>query len=98
MQQAVSKGWIGTLFGTEYQPSSWQDQLIEAFGGTHDYIGRQITGLYDEQGNTKRGMDSTERFIRDRVSELAILPSTPFAMAELLPPAISALLKDAKRE
>ncbi|WP_230346431.1 two-partner secretion domain-containing protein [Methylobacillus methanolivorans] len=94
------QGWIGTLFGTEYQPGSWQDQLIEAFGGTHDYIGGQVTGLYDEQGNTKRGMDSTERFIRDRVSELAILPSTPFAMAELLPPevwtAISALLKGAK--
>ncbi|MGY1490513.1 two-partner secretion domain-containing protein [Methylobacillus pratensis] len=94
------QGWIGTLFDYEYQPGSWQDKLIEAFGGTHDYIGGQLTGLYDEQGNTKRGMESTERFIRDRVSELAILPSTPFAMAELLPPgvwtAISILLKGAK--
>jgi len=60
--------------------------LIEAFGGTHDYIGGQITGLYDAHGNTKRRMDSTERFMRDRVSELAILPSAPFAMAEFLPP------------
>jgi filamentous hemagglutinin len=94
------QGWIGTLFGKEYQPGSWQDKLIEAFGGAHDYIGGQVTGLYDEQGNTKRGMDSTERFMRDRVSELAILPSAPFAMAELLPPevwtAISILLKGAK--
>lgn len=31
-------------------------------------------------------MDSTERFIRDRVSEVEILPSTPFAVLELLPP------------
>lgn len=94
------QGWVGTLFGKQYQLGSWQDKLIETFGGTHDYIGGQVTGLYDEQGNTKRGMDSTERFMRDRVSELAILPSTPFAMAELLPPevwtAISILLKGAK--
>lgn len=94
------QGWLGTLFGSEYKSGSWQDKLIETFGGTHDYIGGQVTGLYDDQGNTKRGMDDTERFIRDRVSELAILPSAPFAMSELLPPevwtAISILLKGAQ--
>ncbi|MCE1244337.1 MAG: hemagglutinin repeat-containing protein [Oryzomicrobium sp.] len=82
------QGWKGTLFGVPYAAGSWQDKLIEAFGGTHDYIGGQVTGLYDEQGNTKRGMSDTERFIRDRVSEAAILPSAPFAMAELLPPEV----------
>lgn len=40
---------------------SWQDKLIESFGGTHDFIGGQITGLYDEQGNTKRGMSTVEK-------------------------------------
>ena len=47
-----------------------------------------MTGLYDEQGNTKRGMSDMEKFIHDRVSELAILPSASFAMTELLPPEI----------
>ena len=34
--------------------TSWQDNLIEAFAGTHDMIGGKLTGLYDGQGNTKR--------------------------------------------
>lgn len=79
-------------------PNSWQ--LIEAFGGTYDYIGGQITGLYDEQGNTKRGMDGAERFIHDRMSELAILPATVFCHGGVTAPdvwtAISILLKKAK--
>jgi len=94
------QGWKGTLFGYEYVAGSWQDKLIEAFGGTHDFVGGQLTGLYDEQGNTKRGMSDTERFVRDRISELALIPSTPFAAAELLPPevwnAISIFLKASK--
>jgi len=82
------QGWKGTLFGIPYAAGSWQDNLIEAFGGTHDFIGGQVTGLYDAQGNTKRGMSETERFIRDRISEVALLPSSPFAMSELLPPEV----------
>ena len=30
------QGWAGTLFGEPYAAGSWQDKLIEAFGGTHD--------------------------------------------------------------
>ena len=67
-----------------YAAGSWQDKLIEAFGGGHDYIGGRLLGYR----NTKRGMSDAERFIRDRVSEAAILPSAPFAMAELLPPEV----------
>jgi filamentous hemagglutinin len=67
---------------------SWQDKLIESFGGSHDFIGGTLTGLYDEQGNIKRGMSATEKFVHDRAAELAILPSAPFAMVELLPPEV----------
>jgi len=94
------QGWAGTLFGEPYAAGSWQDKLIEAFGGTHDLIGGQLPGGYDAQGNTKRGVSETERFIRDRGSELALIPSLPFAMSELLPPevwqGISIFLKAAK--
>ena len=33
------QGMKGTLFGEPYAAGSWQDNLIEAFGGTHDVIG-----------------------------------------------------------
>lgn len=94
------QGWKGTLFGIPYKAGSWQDKLIESFGGTHDFIGGQITGLYDGQGNTKRGMSVVEKTLYDRWSELALLPATPFAMSEFLSPqawqAISILLKSAQ--
>jgi len=42
------QGMKGTLFGEPYAAGSWQDKLIEAFGGTHDVIGGQAVGLYEE--------------------------------------------------
>jgi filamentous hemagglutinin len=53
------QGWKGTLFGVPYTAGSWQDKLIEAFAGTHDTIGGTLSGLYDGQGNIKRGMTTT---------------------------------------
>jgi filamentous hemagglutinin len=82
------QGWKGMLFGIPYAPGSWQDKLIESFGGTHDYIGGQLSGLYDEQGNARRGRSTTEKTLHEVWSGLAIAPSAPFAMAELLPPEI----------
>jgi len=94
------QGMKGTLFGVPYAKGSWQDKLIEAFGGTHDIIGGQATGLYDGKGNIRRGMTKTESTGYDILSGIAIVPSAPFAMAELLPPelwkAISILLGAAK--
>jgi len=94
------QGANGTLFGFSYAPGSWQDKLIEAFSGTHDMIGGKVSGLYDEQGNIKRGMTDAERKAYDNWAAVAIVPSAPFAMAELLSPevwkAISILLEAAK--
>jgi len=64
-------------------------------------IGGQFSGLYDEQGNATRGRNETVQYLQDAWSATgAITVSTPFAMAELLPPqvwrAISVLLKSAK--
>ena len=83
------QGKKGELFGYAYAPGSWQDQLVETFSGTHDMIGGKVTGLYDEQGNIKRGMTDTERGFYDAaLTTTAIVPSTPFAMAELLSPEV----------
>ncbi|WP_374557901.1 hypothetical protein [Aquitalea pelogenes] len=95
------QGVKGTLFGVPYAPGSWQDKLIEAFAGPHDMIGGKLSGLYDEQGNAKRGRDPVVQKIQDTWSATgAILVSAPFAMAEYLPPevwnALSVILKNAR--
>ena len=82
------QGWTGTLFGKPYVAGSWQDKLVEAFGGTHDVIGGTVSGLYDEQGNARRGRSDVEKLAQEAWSVAAIVPSAPFAMAELLPPEV----------
>jgi filamentous hemagglutinin len=94
----VSKG---KLFGMDYEAGSWQDRLIEAFSGTHDMVGGKLSGLYDEQGNIRRGMSDLERSAYDKgVTTTAIFPSIPFSAAELLTPelwkAMSIFLKAAR--
>jgi len=95
------QGWKGTLFGIPYEAKSWQDNLIESFGGTHDVIGGQMSGLYNEQGNATRDRSETVQNAQDVWSASgAIILSSPFATSELLPPAvwqaISVLLKGAQ--
>ncbi len=82
------QGYQGTLFGIPYAPGSWQDKLIEAFSGTHDSIGGNTFGLYDKEGNAKRGMSNSERWLQNAWSTMAIVPSAPFAAAEALPPEV----------
>ena len=94
------QGYKGTLFGIPYEAGSWQDKLIEAFAGTHDFIGGKLSGLYDEEGNAVRGRSAIEKFAHDRWSEAAIPISAPFAAAQALPPqvwqSLSVLLRNAK--
>ncbi|USX11997.1 hemagglutinin repeat-containing protein [Oxalobacteraceae bacterium OTU3CAMAD1] len=82
------QGMVGTLFGKAYAPGSWQDQLIETFSGSHDYIGGKASGLYDEEGNISRGMSPTVRTTYDTWAAVAIPVASPFAAAELLPPEV----------
>lgn len=83
------QGAKGTLFGFDYKEGSWQDRLIESFSGAHDLIGGKLTGLYDGQGNIRRGMSESERWVYDKaVTTTAILPSAPFAGSELLSPEV----------
>ncbi|RQG99868.1 hemagglutinin repeat-containing protein, partial [Paraburkholderia dinghuensis] len=91
------QGAQGTLFGYTYSPGSVVDQVVEAYAGPHDLIGGQISGLYDGQGNTTRGMSSTEKSAYDAWSIVALAPATPFAAATALPSqvwnAIAAILQ-----
>ncbi|MBU3909057.1 MAG: hypothetical protein KKF85_09120, partial [Gammaproteobacteria bacterium] len=90
------RGGTPTFAGYAYTAGGVIDRVFKAFAGTHDYIGGQGVGLYEEQGNIRRGMTDAERTSYNTWSAVAIVPSTPFAMAEFLPPevwkAISILL------
>ncbi len=76
------QGMVGTMFGIPYAAGSWMDRLVEAFAGPHDYIGGGISGLYDEQGNAKRGMSELESKAYDSWSVVAIPVAAPFAAAD----------------
>ena len=90
------QGGTATIAGYAYPAGGVVDRVLKAFAGTHDYIGGTLSGLYDEPGNTRRGRTDAEKIAHDAWSAIAIAPSAPFAMAELLPPefwkAISILL------
>ncbi len=94
------QGGKATFMGYAYPPGGVVDRVFKAFGGEHDYIGGQATGLYDGQGNIRQGMTGAERTSYNTWSAVAIAPSAPFAMVELIPPemwkAISILLGAAK--
>ena len=95
------QGYKGTLFGNPYTAGSLIDRLIEAFAGTHDFIGGNRSGLYDKKGNARRGRSSTIQALQNTWSATgAIALSAPFAVAEWLSPevwnAIATLIKAAK--
>ncbi|WP_304858640.1 hypothetical protein [Methylotenera sp.] len=94
------QGIKGTLFGRPYEAGSWQDHLIEAFGGSHDVIGGQAAGFYDQQGNAPRGRSAADKVANEVWTSVALVPATPFAAATFLPAevwkAISILLGAAK--
>ena len=75
----------GTMAGKPYAPNSFWDHMVESFAGTHDTIGGGVTGLYDEQGNTTRGLSDAQSTLYNTWSAIAIAPSAPFAMSEALP-------------
>jgi len=76
------------------------DKVVEAFSGTHDMIGGKLAGLYDGEGNARRGRSGLVSTAQEVWSGVAIVPSTPFAMSEVLPAqvwqAISILLRSSK--
>ncbi|MVW72106.1 filamentous hemagglutinin N-terminal domain-containing protein [Bordetella sp. 15P40C-2] len=80
------QGAESTLGGMPYSPGSILDILHEGFGGTHDFIGGTLSGLYDAQGNARRGRSVTEKVVHEVWSGAALVPAAPFALAEVLPP------------
>lgn len=76
------------MFGVPYEAGSLIDKLIEGVGGPHDYLGGQISGLYDEKRNATREMTEVKRTTYNSWSAIALAPADPFAAATLLPPEV----------
>ena len=76
-------------FGT-YKPGTFWgdigDNIVESYAGTHDFIGGQLPGFYDEMGNTSRDRGTVTKIAAETWTVAAIPLATPFAMSELVSP------------
>ncbi|WP_415786063.1 hemagglutinin repeat-containing protein, partial [Bordetella tumulicola] len=81
------QGSQGMLAGMHYDSGSIFDVLHEAYGGTHDFVGGSLSGFYGQDGNARDGLSSLQQRLYGIWSGLALIPSTPFALSEALPPA-----------
>ncbi|MRS92117.1 filamentous hemagglutinin N-terminal domain-containing protein [Enterobacteriaceae bacterium RIT714] len=62
------------------------DTIVESYAGTHDYIGGQLPGFYDSEGNTSRGRNTLTEKAANTWTIVAIPLATPFAMTEMVSP------------
>lgn len=81
-----NQGGPGTLLGFAYPPGGILDLAHEAYGGSHDFIGGTLSGFYDEQGNARRGLTPLQKGMYEIWTDIALVPATPFALSEALPP------------
>ena len=77
------QGQPGLLFGRPYAPGSWQDLLVEAYAGPHDYLNSFY--WYDNFGNIRPGISTAGRAFGTILDYANLAPSTPFAAASVVP-------------
>ncbi|MDW3569210.1 hypothetical protein ACOTR2_00445 (plasmid) [Enterobacter asburiae] len=81
------QGGGGTMMGRPYDPGDFfWDTVVEGFAGTHDFIGGQLPGFYDSEGNTSRGRGPLANVAADSWTVAAIPLAAPFAMSEIVSP------------
>ncbi|PSJ79737.1 hypothetical protein C7N83_10455 [Neisseria iguanae] len=73
----------GSMLG-KYTIGSWKDTVVEGFSGTHDYMGGQIWGFYNDKGNATRGLLPPAKYAAEVITVIAIPVSAPFAVSDIL--------------
>ena len=74
------------MFGIPYKPGSWQDGLIEAYAGPHDYLNSLFARDYNAAtGNIRQGLSAFERGVAGTMNAADVVIATPFAAAGSLP-------------
>ncbi len=84
------QGDEGRFGSIHYSPGSLKgdffDTAVESFAGTHDYIGGQLPGFYDETGNTSRKRSDFTKVASEVWTIAAIPQAAPFALSEVVSP------------
>ena len=80
------QGGGGTMGPIAYQPGGFWDTVVEGFAGTHDFIGGQLPGFYDSEGNTSRGRGPLASVTAETWTRVAIPLAAPFAVSEIVSP------------
>ena len=82
------QGLMGTMIGNPYPKGSFfWDTAVEGFAGTHDYMGGQMWGFYNELGNTtenRRTINKKDETVSSKVTVAAIPVAAPFAVADII--------------
>ncbi len=84
------QGQQGMFFGKPYAPGSWQDYLVEAYAGPHDYLN---SFMYNANGNLATTWQTG--FLGaagDAISYANVIPATPFVFASVVPQSTLAYL------
>jgi len=77
------QGTVGTFFGTSYSAGSWQDYLVEAFAGPHDYLN---SFMYNANGNLATAWQSgILGSVGDVISYANVIPASPFVVGSVIP-------------
>ena len=77
------QGGQGQLFGQSYAPGTWQDHLVEAFAGPHDYLNSWY--WYDQAGNISPKLSPLARWLGDGINITNLFLSAPFVVASRTP-------------
>lgn len=81
-----NQGRGGTMAGRPYEPGGFWNTVVEGFAGTHDFIGGQLPGFYDSEGNASRGRAPVTDVAADVWAGAAIPLAAPFAVSEIVSP------------
>ena len=77
------QGQSGLLFGHPYAPGSWQDLLVEAYAGPHDYLNSFY--WYDNFGNIRPGISTAGWAFGRALNYANVVSATPLVAASVVP-------------
>ena len=82
-QSGIGGFYSGGTAIFNYRQGGFWDNLVESFAGTHDLLGGQIWGWYDDKGNTS-SKTSFQQGASDVTTVVALPVSMPFAISDLV--------------
>jgi len=90
-------GFANLGLAYDYTANGLTDWIVDTgWAGIHDWFGGEISGLYDDQGNTQRGMSQSTRIVYDSWSIIAVGVTAPIAISNIIPYDVFKLLQGIK--